>query len=327
VTDHTKVSGKTGLMMIRDLGYKIEFWFKAGYSNDYWYGMPFNWTANGTTTSVKINYPTGAAWKFVGYVNVSVSQNVTFRLTDSSGTQGMGGPTTFTVWINRVRPPDPPGTPALYNFTATSIYVWFADAWDGGAPIDARELAYGLDPYNGQHFIGVGGPLTVTGLIPNSTYYFWVRTHNWSGWSAWSGRAVGNTIKVPDPPTTPTFSNVASTSLRVHWSPNWDGGAPILAYELAYGPDPTFGATTIQASPGVTLENLIPGTTYYFWVRVQSFVGWSDWSGRGSIRTIAGARIKVGSTWKIAVPYVKVGGVWKRAEPWVRSAGSWKRTI
>lgn len=319
-------------MMIRDTGSVVEFWFKAGYENNYWYGMPFNWTANGTTTYKKIDYPTGADWKKVGSVTISVSQTVTFRLLEASGTSGMGGPTTFSHAIDRATKPAPPTTPVISTITSTSVYVTFSDGSNGGAAIDARQIAYSTlssTPSSTTSYPTVSSDrsTTITGLTPGTTYYFWARTHNSEGWSNWSGRATAKTLRVPDAPSVPLLSSARMTSVDVAFSaPAYNGGSSIVEYQIGYGTSSASPTSTVSAISPQVVAGLAPGTVYYFRTRARNSVGWSAWSGAASVRTIAGAWVKVGAEWKLAVPYVKVAGVWKLAEPWVRSVGVWKRT-
>lgn len=315
-------------MMIRDLGWTVEFWFKAGYASDWANALDFNWTANGSTTAKAIKYPTGANWAYVGSVNVGSSQTITFRLLDATGTQGMGGPTTFNQWIERAQRPGPPGTPTLSNIWSTSITVTFVDGWNGGAAVDSKQIGYGTDPWTVQYYTDTWTTNNVGLLTPGTTWYFWTRAHNYQGWSDWSGRAQATTLRVPDAPTTPTLTNVSATSVAVSFTPNGNGGATILEYQVGWDISPSASSLqTMSASSPQLVTDLTPGTVYYFWVRARNAVGWGPWTNPSNIRTFAGARIKVGGTWKMAVPYVRVGGVWKRTEPWVRSAGTWKRTI
>ena len=327
MTDYTKTTGVNGKMMIRDTGSDVEFWFKAGYSNDWWNGMPFNWTANGSTTYKTINYPTGADWYKVGEVRITDSQTVTFRLLEKSSATGIGGPTTFSQAIKRDTIPAKPTTPVISNITSTSVYATFSDGSNGGDAIDARQIGYGTSSTSVQHTVASDRSTTISGLTPGTTYYFWARTHNSEGWSAWSGRATAKTLEVPDPPTAPLLAAVRMTSVDVAFTANGNGGSPITGYEVGYSTSASGSPTTaISATSPKTVTGLTPGTLYYFRTRAKSSVGWSAWSAATSIRTLAGAYVKVGAEWKLAVPYVKVDGVWKLAEPWTKSVGVWKRT-
>lgn len=327
MTDYTKTTGVNGKMMIRDTGTDVEFWFKAGYSSDWWNGMPFNWTANGKTTSKSINYPTGADWYKVGEVRVTDSQTVTFRLTDGSSSSGIGGPTSFSQSIKRDTIPAKPSTPAISSITASSVYATFSDGSNGGDAIDARQIGYGTSSSSPQHTVSSDRSTTISGLSSGTTYYFWARTHNSEGWSSWSGRASAKTLKVPDAPSTPLLSSARMTSVDVAFSANGNGGSTITGYEIGWSPSSVGNPlNSVAAKSPQVVTGLIPGRVYYFRTRAKSAVGWSPWSGAASVRTIAGAYVKVGAEWKLAVPYVKVGGVWKIAEPWVKSVGTWKRT-
>lgn len=327
MVDYKKTTGVNGTMMIRDTGSDVEFWFKAGYSSDWWNGMPFNWTANGKTTYKTINYPTGANWYKVGEVRITDSQTVTFRLLEGSSATGIGGPTTFSQAIKRDTIPAKPTTPVISNITSTSVYATFSDGSNGGDAIDARQIGYGTSSTSVQNIVSSDRSTTISGLAPGTTYYFWARTHNSEGWSAWSGRATAKTLKVPDPPTPPLLAAVRMISVDAAWSANGNGGSSITGFEVGYSISATGSpTTTVAATSPKTVTGLSPGTVYYFRTRAKNSVGWSAWSSATSIRTLAGAYVKVGAEWKLAVPYVNVGGVWKLVEPWTKSVGVWKRT-
>lgn len=328
MTDYTRETGSGGSMMIRDTGSSVEFWFRAGNSADWVNGLDFNWTANGSTSSRSINYPTGADWYHVGSVTVSTDQTVTFRLLSNTSIAGIGGPTTFSHAINRAVVPGKTTTPQLSNISSTSMLVKFQSNGDGGADIDLREIGYSSNANVITDTVGSDGSTIVGGLVPGRRYYFWARVHNYVGWSDWSGRSTAITLRVPDPPTKPLLANVTATTVETSFSANGNGGATILSSQVGWGTNPAAGPVSIDtaASPHI-VDGLIPGTVYYFWARVRNSVGWSPWSTSATTRTIAGGYIKVGTAWKLVVPYVRVGGVWKRAEPWACNVGVWKRTI
>jgi hypothetical protein len=323
VTDYTKSTGSSGTMMIRDTGTYVEFWLKAG-SATYNYQLPWSYVVNGVTSPTKeFRFEKGGQYQKLGSWNVSTSQTVTFKIGDT-GTSGLGGPTTFSQAISRAKAPNPPSAVSLTNVTGTNLLATFSDGANNGAAIDDRQIGFGTSTVSVQHTVSSDRSTTIIGLAPGTTYYFWARTHNSKGWSAWGPRSVTTTLRPPSAPSAPLISGVTPTSANVSWSPPNNGGTAITGYQVGYGTSSTGPTTTVDASSPKTITGLIPGTKYYFWVRAKNSQGWSPWSNSSTNTTVAGARIKVGTVWKVAVPYVKVNGVWKVARPWVRVAGVWK---
>jgi hypothetical protein len=326
MVDYTKSTGATGTMTIRDLGTNVEFWLQAG-SGTFNHDLPWAFVINGVTSPWKeFDFVSGGAMQRLLVTAVNTTQTVTFKLGDT-GTVGLGGPTTFSHLISRATVPAVPSTPALSSLTATSVFVSFSDGANGGAAIDSRQIGYGTNGTTPSSTVASDGSDTVSGLTPGTTYYFWARTHNSKGYSAWSARSQVTTPRGPDAPNAPSLSSIGPTSMVVTWSPNYDGGAPITGYELGYGTNSSAPITVISASSPRTVSGLIPGTRYYFWVSASNSAGQSGWSPSVNAETIAGARIMVGGVWRIAIPYVRQGGVWRLARPWVRNSGVWKETI
>lgn len=327
MTSWTKTTGSTGLMKIDDTGSWVDFWFKAGYSNDWYNGLKFSYTVDGDTTTKTINYPTGADWYKIGTAKATHNQTVTFKLLTDTSISGIGGPTTFSHSITRDTVPGAPSTPTISGVKSTSVTITFRDGSNGGDAIDARQIGVSTTTHEVDGYeVSSDGSTTITGLTPGRTYYFWARTHNSVGWGPWSGRASAKTQDVPDAPSAPLLSSVTATSVDVAWSANGNGGSSITAYQLGYGTSSSSPTTIVSAKSPHVVMGLTPGTRYYFFVRAQNSIGWSPWSKSNYAITVAGAYILVGSTWKLAVPYVNVGGTWKLAEAWGRTAGVWKRT-
>lgn len=73
--------------------------------------------------------------------------------------------------------------------------------------------------------------------------------------------------------------------------PNFNGGSPILQWQVAYGTSPTApgsggGFVNASLSTGsIAIVGLDSGTTYYFWNRQRNAVGWSAWSPRTMQKT------------------------------------------
>lgn len=222
--------------------------------------------------------------------------------------------------------PAPPTTPYLSDITFNSLNCSFADGANGGAAINSRQIGYGKNAGAPVTIIGSDGDTPIYPLDTGSTYYFWARTHNSVGFSAWSGRSEALVAQIPDTPSTPWIYNIQPKSVTVGWNPNWDGGSPIVEYQVGYGTDPGGPTDYVWDWPPTTIDFLVPGQVYYFWVRARNSIGWSPYSAAASNRTTAGARIKDGDIWRLAIPYVKEGGVWRIAQPWAKFEGEWKQT-
>jgi hypothetical protein len=125
------------------------------------------------------------------------------------------------------------------------------------------------------------------------------------------------------------LSNITQTTVDVAWTDNSDHGASITDHEIRWGTDPTgvVSDTETGVTSPWTVEDLTPGSTYYFWVRAQNAVGWGAWSPPQSTTAIAGVRLKYGGVWKQAIPYVNDAGVWRLVRPWAKNFGVWKETI
>lgn len=334
MTDYTHSTGSTGTMMIRDYGGPgadgwVEFWLKAG-SSTYNHNLPWAYVVNGVASGwQQYDFPTGGNWQKLGAWWVTSSQNVTFKL-GSTGTNGLGGPTDFTQYLDRARNPDPPTASGPYNVGGSTCDIRLTDNWDGGAGIGDHQIGYGRDPWNVQYLSALSGGntwMSIGGLAPGDYYYFWGRSWNPKGWSNWGNRVECRMLVWPNPPSRPAIDTIRTTSLWVKTTPNWDGGSPITSYELGYGTDPVNAQHFVSSSTSqFGLTGLSPGTTYYFWARAKNAIGTSPWSERATARTYAGGYVYLNGTWNLAVPYVMVGGVWVPAQPFVRTTGLWKPT-
>lgn len=330
--DYTRGTGNSATMLIRDWGNglasgPVVFFINSNNSTTWTDHLPWSGVVNGVNLgSHTFNYQPGAGWQQLGSWDVAYSQDVTFSI-GATGTSGFGGPTSFTVRVNRATVPPAPSSVRFSSITSTSVVTAFDGQGDGGSPITDWNLGYGTDSNTPQTIVSSGGTLLVSGLTPGTTYYFWSRGVNAVGAGPWSARTSMTTLRVPDPPSAPVLSNIQPTSLDVSWTPNGNGGSPITGFQVGYGTNSSTPDTTISATSPQSITGLTPGVTYYFWVRAQNAIGYSPWSSVTSSQTIAGARINVGGVWKIAIPYVKSGGVWKHAIPYAKTAGVWKETV
>lgn len=198
MTDYTKGTGSGGEMLIRDTGDYVEFWVKAGSSETFNYEMPWAYIVNGVSSSWRhYSYHAGSGYEKLGSWKVTYSQTVTFKLGDT-GTQGLGGPTTFSHSIKRVDKPDPPTSLAVSQVTYNSVFVTFSDGDNNGGSIDSRQIGYSGSVHATTPFLSVSSDksTTITGLAPGTTYTFWARTHNSEGWSSWSSSKSVTTLSI-----------------------------------------------------------------------------------------------------------------------------------
>lgn len=324
MTDYTTPSG-AGQLMVRDQGSVVEFWVYTPYRL-FWNNLRFNVDANGTTSYFSINYNGQGIWVKVGQVTVNNSQTITYRLLDRTGTSSIAGPTSMSVNLERGRPPDAPQNPRIYAWGSDYIDVQFLDNWDGGRPIDIRQIGWGKNPGGAEVYNWIGPTHRFGGLEKGVRYYFWAQSHNEKGWSGWSGRSDVATHREPDQTTPLSVDEIGQTSFRYFFKGNWDGGTPVLEWQVGWGTNPNSPTNLAGSGGAIHLTGLAPATTYYVWSRGRNAVGWGPWSARTQVRTIAGAFVKLDFVYHEAIPYMKVDGVWRLLTPWVKQAGEWKET-
>jgi len=109
---------------------------------------------------------------------------VTVRMTGFSGLLSQGS-TIFTLpTISRL--PEAPTKPTFSNIHLVSVVADFTPNGDGGSPITAYQLGYGLTSSADTTTISATPPQMVSGLLPGKRYYFRARAQNAIGWSPWS---------------------------------------------------------------------------------------------------------------------------------------------
>jgi hypothetical protein len=327
MTDYTLGIGGGSTMMIRDLGWDVEFWFITGpstWNNNQWW----SWAANGTSSRQQFALLRGGNWQHVGTITVTYDQDIRFTMEGS----GLGWATTdFWQHITRSTIPQPPTLEVAEAVSDTEIHVVFVGGPDGGSPILEWQVGFGTSLTIGPEDFrdaGSSGDEVYDGFNPGQREYVWVRGRNAVGWSDWSNRGEALLWKVPPPPKNPTFPAKTQSSFTVKYKiADVAGNTPTLERQLGYATTNTTPTNFMSDMSGVyTVTGLTPGGTYYVWSRYRNSLGWGAWSASTRVDLVAGAMVLVGGVWKRAVPYVRVGGVWKLAEPWVKNAGTWGRT-
>lgn len=151
-------------------------------------------------------------------------------------------------------------------------------------------------------------------------------------------KSVDTTVAVrPGIPGVPVFTNLTPTSVTVSWAESpTNGGSSIIDYKLRRWNDgtPGHGPFTDSDSNSSTrnVTGLTPGKTYGFAVYARNKSddndGYSDPGPGDTVQMLAGAWIRVGGVWKVAIPYIRTGtNQWKMALPYVRTGtNQWKQT-
>lgn len=119
-----------------------------------------------------------------------------------------------------------------------------------------------------------------------------------------------NRATIPAAPTSVTPVDITHTGMTYEFNDNSNGGSAITSRQYMCSTSPTFVGATWQTAPSdgiVTLDNLIPGTKYYWKARVINAVGPSTASTTVSATTLSGMKVKHDGAIRDAVPYVKVG--------------------
>jgi hypothetical protein len=94
---------------------------------------------------------------------------------------------------------------------------------------------------------------------------------------------------VAQPPNAPSrfaISSYTNTRVSGRASANWNGGATILEWQVAWGTNPTHTTASGHLNPDGTgvITGLTPGVTYYIVSRQRNAYGWSPFSEPAVVR-------------------------------------------
>ena len=159
-------------------------------------------------------------------------------------------------------PPTPP-TPTVAAVGETSVSL----------TVPAQIGASGYDWQRATTTVVSNGSRsqTITGLSPNTTYTFRVRSRNSSGVSPYSSyRTVTTLLPVPATPSAPTGSVLSETSIQVRW----DAVAYADSYDLRLNGSIVVASTTFRSQ---TLT-VVAGESYTIDVRAKNSSGTSAYS-------------------------------------------------
>ena len=203
-----------------------------------------------------------------------------FSLLVSDGLQSATASVTITV------PPLPgqPGNPTFTNGFTLSYDGTYTVSWTGvsvsGAPVDYRlEEATGTATAPGTFQEKPLGGLTATSYAENhsnnASYYYWyrVRAHDMSGFSAYSANSVIHVVVTPSP--TPTLSpgGINVGTVNTPYTLSWTASSPKVTYYALQESknDSTFSSpTTVYQGTARSWSTTKTVTTNEFYYRVKA---------------------------------------------------------
>jgi len=210
-----------------------------------------------------------------------------------------------SIWIDNV----------IVNFAPTGLFVsapdgstnallsWTTSTAGTGAPGLHSTNSYNIFRDSSFLSIGTTNSYTDTSSAANTTYSYTIEDLDTNGVTSPLSAAV-NLLTRPGVPTTPTFTNVQSTSLRVGWTAP-TGGAVSYKIERCSGSgcsnfsQITAGETNLYYdNTGLTAETL-----YRYCIRATNATGDGACSGIGEVTTPVTAIISVSIVANSAVMY------------------------
>ena len=167
-------------------------------------------------------------------------------------------------------------------------------AWIEGVPTPSNGYTYCYstvnDPFSDSAITGTTTETfaNLTNLLPNTTYYFWVKSNCGNTQTDWASGGSFTTYQALEcnAPTQFWTSAVTSTTAEINWIPSTS--APNGGYLYVYNTSQTIGGIDGNTfSTTADLNNLLPNTTYYWWVASNCVTSQSAWVYGGSFTTAA----------------------------------------
>jgi phosphodiesterase/alkaline phosphatase D-like protein len=261
-------------------------------------GATITWTTDELATS-QVEYGLTAGYGFATPLNMTLvtshvvglsglSPRTTYhyrvKSQDDMGNAAVSGDYTFTTADD-----DPP---VISNVAATVTGMSVTFTWTTDEP-STSEVEYGTSPSYGsttsqdmtlvtKHSVGL------TGLSPQTTYHFKVKSSDTAGLSTQSGDFTFTTTDVGAPVISGvTAIDVTMTGATISWTTDDPAES-----QVEYGTKPTLGLITVLdtnrvTTHSVTLADLSPGTTYHYKVKSRDDSGLWAWSGDFTFATVA----------------------------------------
>ncbi len=200
------------------------------------------------------------------------------------------GPDTFTTLSATLPCPAPSSLGATHITQTTARLSWMS----GGTSTFNWNLEWGTVNFalGSGNFLPNVAPIhyTLSGLIPGTSYQFYVRDSCGVGHvSSWAGPYTFTTLSTSLPcpaPSSLLATQITQTNARLSWvtggASNWDVEYGLSGFTLGSG---TQISTT---TPSYTVSGLTPGQSYQFYVRNSCGVGHvSSWAGPHAFITLS----------------------------------------
>ena len=257
--------------------------------------------------------------------------DVSASLTGMNATPGTASRSdSLTIPKRPASEPNTPGGFVLEDADVDSFYVdWNASGTNGAAVTNYTvQVATNSSMSGASSYTASGTAYTVTGRIPNTTYYVRVRANSSAGSSGWTTvKSIKTTADSPDAPSTPEVSAIGQSQATFTWNAPSTNGASVTGYQWQIADNDTFAGATIGTTASgtrtVTPTNLIPGTQYWFRVRANSSEGYGSYSGVRSFTTLRGAAFKMNDSWEPSRVWCK-RTTWRQVITHKKVAGAWR---
>ncbi len=133
---------------------------------------------------------------------------------------------------------------------------------------------------------------------------------------------------VPGPPSSPALSNIQPTSITFTWGTADRGHADIDSWGVWISSRSDFASdywtTTVPLSPrSFTFTGIPPGQVRYFRVNAHNGDGWGPYSTTVSARTLSGAYVSDGTTWRPCEVFISDGTAWQTGLVQVSTGSAW----
>jgi hypothetical protein len=259
-------------------------------------GFQANWNASSGSTSYLLSVSTASGFVLPGYDNLPVNglnQLVTGLTPGTSYTYvirgvNASGQSPIAYSASALTLPVAPTANSAHSINSSS----FVASWNtvAGATTYQLDVASSADfttilPTYGSLSVA-GTNHTVSGLTPETTYYYRVRAVNGSGSSA-NSNTITTTTALP-PPTAAAATNITGTSFTANWS-NVNGAS---GYRLDVSENGSFTSYVVgyQDAPITTTSTVVSGLTagidYYYRLRAINATGVSSNSATISVLTL-----------------------------------------